>query len=182
MGVQTDAILFYGYSWTKQAHTPWEIDSSAEDDTEDADDAADDDEDGWETRYARTKGLPPPSTPFPERTVTPTRENGWSTTPKDYSAAEQAIIDQYVAYWDAKKQHVDAATCLVDTHCSSSYQMPFVAVRASVTESHRGCPSKITALSADPAWDEQLTEFCTAMGIKVDEMKPAWWLVSYWSE
>jgi hypothetical protein len=173
MGVSTDAILFYGYWWDEEAHTPYEIDD---------DDKGDVDEDSWETRYARVKGLPPPSTPFPERSVTPTRENGWDPTPKDYSAAEQAVVDQWSAYWKAKETIVDAAPCLVDTHCSVSYPMPFVAVRASVTKSHRGCPSKITALSMDPAWDEQLADFCASMGIKIDGMTPAWWLVSDWSE
>ena len=172
MGVSTDAILFYGYWWDEEAHTPWEI----------GDDGDDDDEDSWETRYARVKGVPPPSAPFPERSVTPTRENGWSSMPKDYSAAEQAIVDQYDTYWEAKEKLVDASTCLVDTHCSASCPMPYVAVRASVTRSHRGGPSKITALTADPAWDAQLVEFCEAMGIRVDGMTPAWWLVSDWGE
>lgn len=177
MGTSTDAILFYGYCWDDEdVRSPWKL-GSDDDDAED-----DEDEDGWETRYARTKGCPPPSTPFPERTVTPTRENGWDSTPKDYSAAEQAIIDQYSAYWDAKEKIADEAPCLVDAHCSASCPMPYVAVRASRTVSRRGHPSKITSLVVDPAWDEELTTFCAAMGIKIGKKKPAWWLVSDWSE
>lgn len=171
MGVSTDAILFYGYCWDDEDHSLWKTD-----------DANDDDDDGWEERLARAKGCLPPTTPFPERTVEPTRENGWSSTPKDYDAAEQAIIDQYSAYWRAKGKIVAASPCLVDTHCSASCPMPYVAVRKSVTVSRRGYPSKITSVDVDPAWDAALAEFCETLRIKIGNKKPAWWLVSDWSE
>jgi len=173
MGVSTDAILFYGYCWDDE-HSLWKAD--------DDDNSDDDDKNDWETRYARTKGLLPPSKPFPDRTVAPTRENNWDSTPKDYNSAERAIIDQYSAYWDAKSKLVEAAPCLVDSHCSASCSMPYVAMRKSVTSSHRGYPSKIPSLNVDPAWNEALVEFCKTMEIKVGNRKPAWWLVSYWSE
>ncbi len=180
MGVSTNAILFYGYCWDDEAHTPWEIDRN--DGDKGADENENTDENDWETRYARTKGCLPPSTPFPDRTVTPTRQNNWSSTPTDYSAAERAIIKQHEAYWDKKRKIVEAAPCLVDTHCSASCPMPYVAVSASVTSSHRGHPSKITALTADPAWNAILVEFCKGMNIKIGNKKPSWWLVSDWSE
>lgn len=182
MGVSTDAILFYGYCWDDEdVRNPWEIGREDADDDEDDEDDATEDED-WEERYARTKGCLPPTTPFPERRVTPTHENGWDSTPKDYDAAEQAIIDQYEAYWDAKRKIVEAATCLVDRHCMASCPMAYVAVSESVTTSHRGFPHEITSLAVDPTWDAALAEFCAALGIKVDNKKPAWWLVSDWSE
>ena len=180
MGVSTDAILFYGYCWDDEdVSSPWKIgDDVAEDENEDEDE----DKDDWESRYARAKGCLPPSTPFPDRTVKPTRENGWNSTPKDYSAAAQAIIDQQTAYWSAKQKIADASPCLVDRHCCASCPMAYVAVKTAVTTSYRGVPHEITSLAIDPAWNGQLTEFCTAMGIKIEGMKAGWWLVSDWSE
>jgi len=175
MGVSTDAILFYGYCWDEEdARNPWEV---GRDDATD-----DDDDDDWEARYARAKGCLPPSAPYPERTVTPTRQNGWDSTPNDYSKAEKAIIDQHRAYWDAKQKIADASPCLVDRHCSASCPMAYVAVKASVTTSNRGFPHEITSLAVDPAWSSQLAEFCEVLGIKTKGMKAAWWLVSDWSE
>lgn len=174
MGVSTDAILFYGYCWDKEAHTPYGDEDEDEDD--------DSGEDGWETRYARVKGLLPPSTPYPERSVQPTRENGWDSTPKDYSAVERSIISQYHVYWEAKEALVKREPCLIDTHCSASCPMPYVAVKASITASHRGCPQKIADLTVDPTWHAHLAEFCKLMEIKVGNKKPTWWLVSDWSE
>jgi len=170
MGVSTDAILFYGYCWdAEDTPNPWKI----EDDNED---------DDWETCYARAKGCLPPTTPYPERTVQPTRENGYNSTPKDYSNAEKKIIKEHTAYWEAKRKIVEASPCLVDRHCSASCPMGYVAVRVSVTCSNRGFPHEITSLAVDPAWKDQLVEFCATLSIKTKGMKAAWWLVSDWSE
>jgi hypothetical protein len=185
MGQSTNAILFYGYCWDKETSRPWEIGHNNEDNEDNADE--NDDENAneakadWKERYARTKGCLPPSTPFPAREVKPTRENGWSSTPKDYSAAEQAIIDQHKAYWDAKQKIVEASACCVDTHCSGECPMPYVAVKASRTISYRGDMHEIVTLIVDPIWDAALAEFCTAMGIKTEGKKAAWWLVSDWN-
>ena|SRR5207244_5709042 len=174
MGVSTDAILFYGYCWDNEdVRNPWE--SSSNDDK-------DDDDDGWETRYARAKGCLPPETPFPERTITPTQENGWDSTPKNYTKAEKAIIDQHKACWDAKAKIAAKSPCLVDRHCMASCPMAYVAVKKSVTTSHRGYPNEITSLVVDPAWSVQLAEFCETLGIKTKGKKAAWWLVSDWSD
>lgn len=181
MGESTDAILFYGYCWDDETDRPWEIGSennSPDDDDADEDDKTDKD---WKDRYARTKGCLPPSTAFPGRMVTPTRENGWSSTPKDYSAEEQSIIDQHTAYWAAKRELVDAAVCCIDTHCSGECPMPFVAMKASQTTSWRGHMMEITSLAVDPSWDAELAAFCATMGIKTDGKKVAWWLVSNWN-
>ncbi len=177
MGQSTDAILFYGYIWDEETRWPWDVGRAYDED----DDGEDDEDDDWEGRYARTKGCLPPALPFPDREVPPTRENGWSTTPTDYTAAEQAIIDQHSAYWEMKRELAKAAPCLVDNHCSDSSPMPYVAVRVSVTNSSRGNPHEITSLAVDPSWDKDLAEFCTAMEIDIRNKKPGWWLASYWS-
>ena len=188
MGVSTNAILFYGYCWDDEAHSPWEVDQTDDDNDEDDDEEDDDesdneeDENDWEARYARLKGCLPPSTPFPERTVTPTRQNNYSSTPTDYTAAEKAIIEQHKAYWEAKRKIIEDAPCVVDSHCMASCPMPYVAVKTSVVVSNRGYPSVITSIAVDPTWDAALAEFCKALEIKIGKKKPGWWLVSDWSE
>lgn len=172
MHTSTDAVLFYGYCWDEKTRTPWNI-GREEDGADDAD---------WKRRYARAKGCLPPSLPFPERTVPRTRENRWSSTPTDYSLAEQAIIDQHVAYWEEVERLAAASPCLVATHCSDAYPMPYVAVRASLTISRRSYPTAISSLADDPAWNAHLVEFCGAMTIEIDTKSPGWWLVSNWSE
>lgn len=174
MGQSTNAILFYGYCWTEETSRPWKIGIDDDTDTDDSDD-------DWESHYARSKGCLAPITPFPERMVKPTRENGWSSTPKDYSAAEQEIIDRHTAYWDAKRKIIKAAPCFVGTHCSGECPMPYVAVTTSETICHRGEMKEITALTVDPAWDAALAEFCAALSIKIEGKKAAWWLVSDWN-
>ncbi|HSX22842.1 MAG TPA: hypothetical protein VLE97_08735 [Gaiellaceae bacterium] len=173
MGVSTDAILFYGYWWDDETSRPWTIGTDDDDNEED---------DDWESRYARAKGCLPPKTPFPERTVKPTRDNGWSSTPKDYSEAEQTIIDEHRAYWKTKGDLVEAAPCVVETHCSASCPMPYVAIRASLTKSYRGSATEITSLAVDPSWNAALHEFCALMGIATEGKHAGWWLVSDWGE
>jgi hypothetical protein len=167
MGVSTNAILFYGYCWTKETSRPWEIGSDG--------DAADTD-DGWEERYARAKGCVPPRDKFPDRVAA----DGYST-PTDYSGAEQAIIDQHETYWGEQRKIVEAATCCIDTHCSGECPMPYVAVKVSRTIARRGYMKEITLLAVNPTWDEALAEFCASMGIKTAGLKAAWWLVSDWN-
>jgi hypothetical protein len=74
-----------------------------------------------------------------------------------------------------------ALACEVSTHCSRECPMPLVAVTASLTRSRRGYMTEIRDLAVDPAWDGMLAEFCRVMGIRVDRLRPAWWLVSDWS-
>jgi len=174
MGISTNAILFYGYCWDDEdVHNLWE--------TADSEEALENGDEDWETRYARAKGCLQPREPYPERTVTPTRENNYDSTPKDYSAAEQVIIDQHRAYWRDKGRITEAAPCLVATHCSTSCPMAYVAVSASRTISPRGSPCEITSLAVDPAWDGLLAEFCKTLGIPTEGLRAAWWLVSDWS-
>jgi len=115
-----------------------------------------DEDDNWEDRYARARGCLPPDA--------------------------EASAREHKKYETAKKKLVAASRCRVDTHCMTSCPMPYVAVEASVTISHRGYPSTVTSIDVDPTWDEALTEFCKTLGIKVGKKKPSWWLVSDWSE
>jgi hypothetical protein len=86
------------------------------------------------------------------------------------------------SFWEARRKIGDASPCLADRHCMASCPMAYVAVKKSVTTSHRGCPREITSLAIDPAWNAQIAEFCETLGIKTKGMKVGWWLVSDWSE
>jgi hypothetical protein len=174
MGQSTDAILFYGFCWTEETNAPWNI-------GKDYDDHDDKDDGDWEKRFARLKGLKDPDRPFPNREVPRTRENGYDSTPKDYSAAEQAIIDEHRASWAAKRELVATSTVEVETHCSGECPMPLVAVKASKTKAWRGNPMEITSLDVKPEWDAELRGFCDLMGIDVKDQAPKWWLVSDWT-
>lgn len=171
MGTSTNAVLFYGYAWEDEKSNPW--------DDEDMDDEERDNA-GWEERYAFRMGVKPPSRPYPEREVPRTRENGWDSTPKDYTPEEQGIIDEYCAFWKKQRELAAESPVEVGSHCSCECPMPYVCIRASEVTAHRGDAIEIKSLEAKPEWDAQLKDFCKLMGIKVGNKKPRWWLVSMW--
>lgn len=175
MGQSTNAILFYGYAWEEEESKPWNIGKEFEGE------GYDDSDEDWEERYARLRGLAPPSRPFPPREVPRTRENGFSSTPTDYTAEEQSIIDEYRAFWKAKGELVETEPCAVDSHCSGDCPMPYVAIKDSVTTAHRGSVEHITSLDVGPTWEADLRAFCERMGIDVGDQAPGWHLVSMWS-
>lgn len=160
MGVSTDAILFYGYCWDEE----WYGEEPAW--------AGD-----WETAYAAARGVIAPTATYPERVG-----SDGHLRPTDYSAEEQAIIDQYSAYWKAQREVVTASSALVGEHCSNECRMTFVAIRASVTKAHRGDPRQILSLDIDSAWrwQSQLEEFCDLLQIDVSGKKLGWWMASWW--
>jgi hypothetical protein len=92
MGQSTDAILFWGYCWEEETSKPWTI--GVDEDDGGSDEA---DDEGWEGRYALTKGVAPPPVPYDT----------------------EANKAQHAAYWAAKRDACADAGCLVDTHCSS---------------------------------------------------------------
>jgi len=166
MGVSTNAILFYGYSWDEEDNDrPWTIGVEL-DDLEDIvygddDDGDDDDGDGyydpehhWEARYAAALGCPPP--------------------------AADADAEARTAYRARRKTLVDASPCEVDVHCMNSCPMAYVAVKDSVTVARRGYPQTIEALTINPAWPGQLQRFCQTLGISTAGKLPSWQLVSFW--
>lgn len=168
MGQSTNAVLFYGYCWDEETSRPWNIGKECDEDA---------DEDDWETRYANLKGLKEPTDEFPNRRAA----DGYST-PKDYTPEEQAIIDKFSAYWDAKRKLVESSGCEVDSHCSGDCSMPYVCIKKSEITAYRGDMTIVTqdTLKVEPDWDQQLAAFCDLMGIDVKDMKPAWYMVSYW--
>lgn len=115
-----------------------------------------DNETDWEERYAIAKGLGP--------------------YPLDKSDKEKR------AYWDAQKKLVEISGCVVGSHCHHDASMPYVAIKASEVEAHRGYPEGVNDnhLTINAGWKTQLDTFCAVMGITTPQDKPRWWLVSYW--
>lgn len=168
MGQSTDAILFFGFCWDEETRRPWEI-------GKDRDDEGENDED-WEARYARLKGLAEPP-PIPNKGIDP-RTGRYI---EDYTPEEQAIVDRRKSYWDEKRKLIEPLNVFVDTHCSGECPMPFVAIKASKTRAWRGNPMEVTSLEIKPEWEHELRAFCDLMGIDVKDQKPKWWLVSDWN-
>ncbi len=172
MGQSTDAILFYGYVWHEETSRPWTIGTD--------DEERENDDEDWEDRLARVSGLNPPEEPFPQRTVPPTKENGYDSTPKDLTPEERAIRDKYDAYRTAKWELSKKEVCEVSTHCSGECPMPFVCIKATKIVCSRGDSQEVTSLTIGPDWNEQLRVFCELMGIEIGDMKPGWYMVSDW--
>lgn len=175
MGVSTDAIIFYGYVWDEETSTPWTIDSGDED--EESDDDSHDDED-WEARYASKYGLTKPEKPFPDKGYD--LKAGKPIT--NYTPEEQAIVDEWKAYFDAKRKIVEASPCEVDTHCSGECPMPYVCVKDSYVCNSRGDYTELKPeqFEVEEHWNDQLKKFCNLMGITMPAGGPKWYLVSYW--
>lgn len=74
---------------------------------------------------------------------------------------------------------LEAAGVLIDSHCSSEYPIPLVAIASTKVRAWRGHPKSITSLEVRPEWEGMLAEFCRVMGITPPEgQKPQWWLAS----
>lgn len=173
MGNSAEAILFYGYAFEYEGY-PWNVRPT--------DDEADEDQDeneNWEDRYARLKSLKRPAQPFPPREVPRTRENNYDSTPKDYTADEQAIIDDYSAFWRAKRELAAQEPCEVGAHGYVDESNPFVCIKASRVGATWGERVEIENLNVEPEWNAQLAAFCELMGIKPDG-PPKWWMVAYY--
>lgn len=159
MGVSTDAILFYGFTFTdgepSEDDYPW---------------AEDYYESGWEEYYTeRVTGIKRPDidwdsydTSHPDKWPDRERYDDW-----------QAIV----------KKAVDECPCDIDAHCSDDYPMLYVAIKSSVVRAWRGYPKEIEADMGvglrDVAWNKEIHKFCEIMGIEYEI--PKWWLVSDWS-
>ena len=150
MGVSTNAILFWGYTWKdEETRRPWTIGKDCSDDEED-----EEDEEDWEDRYAAAMGL--------ER----------------YD--EEATEKQRDQYWNAKQKLIEKSSCLVDTHCSCDFPMPYVAIAKSRILAHRGYPVKFEPekLVVGEKWLEEINAFCRLMAIPIPRSAPRWYLVS----
>lgn len=166
MTTSTNAILFFGLAWETESSRPPRKDAS-EDEEEDPDE-------DWEEQYALLKGLTRPSEPFP----TGTRKDFRSG--ETYTEAETLVLEKFRSYWAKKNALTEAEPCTIGTHCHSECPMPFVAIKASMRTAHRGDIVSVSSLTVGDDWYNYLMEFCHLMGIDTSDVKPGWFLVSYW--
>jgi hypothetical protein len=120
---------------------------------EDTEDLVPDDEDGdrgdWEATYAAKMGL------------------------------QQGEGEDFGAWYERKSAAVKASGVVVDSHCSSEYPIPLIAISESKKRAWRGSPVAVDSLAVDPSWPSKLAEFCRIMGITPPEgQEPRWWLAS----
>lgn len=83
-------------------------------------------------------------------------------------------------YWHARKAFLSnhfGVEIRVDTHCSSTCPMYFVAIASTHEFAHRGYPVAVPQPPVKPEWDAGLRKVCEAAGINWPGA--AWWLVSY---
>jgi hypothetical protein len=170
MGQSTNAILFFGFCWDEESKSPWNIGKDYDD--------HDDEDDSWEDRYARLKGLTEPTVKYPERRA----KDGYSS-PKDeeYTPDELAAKKAHQAFWAEKSALTEKLGVEIDTHCCSDAPMPYVCIKASKTVTYRGDMNEITSLEVKPEWEPELRAFCEFMGIDISKAKAAWWMVSDWN-
>lgn len=99
-----------------------------------------------------------------------------SPEPTDYDSAEYAAYRKAYAGWRKSSENI-----AIDTHCSDSYPMYYVAVDRHTRHAGRGDltsvdPRKMVSTYLDK---QMLLKFLAEAGIKY-EGEPGWLLCSYW--
>ncbi len=154
MGISSDAILFYGFSYDE------EIDLADLIEDEDFQD------DEWDDYYCKKHNLIEPE---------------W---PKDYeSRAIKALTPEESAerkVWREKKEEIlSQCGAGIRFHCHGDYPIPYIYAKDSRVAAGRGDVVDISVekLTIQKDWDSKIEKFCKVMGI---EKKPCGWkLVSY---
>lgn len=191
MGTNTDAILLYGFAWDEENEPPWLSwdDENYEELNElDFEDyllqrhnfqLSDDPWPDWYQLRQETFGVGEeervPSGRYQEKEAlfAKWRQENKERLDKRYKEKE--------AFLKSLHQGV-----VLDTHCSGSCPMYYIAIEEAGATANRGCPVEfepeefqIPEETRD-AWDERLRAFCENAGIEPPE-KFSWVLVSYWS-
>lgn len=117
-----------------------------------------------------------------EAELIPEDEDGyrdWEATYAAKSGLRQQDAEDSSAWYARKSAAVKAVGVEIDSHCSSEYPIPLVAIAESKKRAWRGQPIAVESLAVDPSWTSRLDEFCRTMGITPPEgQKPQWWLAS----
>lgn len=154
MGISSDAILFYGFSYEEEINLG---DIVQDEDFEDQE---------WDDYYCKKQGLIKPE---------------W---PKDYdSRAIKALTPEESKNrdeWRTRKQEIlSKAGVAIGFHCHGDYPIPYIYVENSQITAYRGDVKDVSVeqLIIQKDWSDKIDEFCKVMGI---EKKPCGWkLVSY---
>ena len=154
MGVSTNAILFYGYTWNDECDLLGEDCGDME----------------WQDVVAKKRGVPDPWSAFYEQRTIETSK---------WVAEHRAELDALCA---VKKSIKEEFGCDIWSHCSNDFSIPYVSINAARKVAYRGFPQEIfaTDLTVNPSWGAQLDRFMAELGIEKPHDKPGWFLVSYW--
>jgi len=157
MGVSTDAILCYGFQFKdeegreKEGAPEWLIDEATGEEMM------------LDDFLARLVGLPEPLEHFDEERY----------------ASDPAYKSAWSEHWKRKRALEDEHGVEIVLHCSDSYPMYILAVKASVQTASRGSLIELgQALSVGPEWRETIRSFCERAKIPFEE--PQLILCSYW--
>lgn len=90
-----------------------------------------------------------------------------------------------IVYDSEKGEYIDSKFVGVGKHCSGSYPMHYVYIKASRITACRGYPEVIHGgntkrSSGNPWWDMQIKTFCEEHNLPYEE--PRWLLCSYWDQ
>lgn len=154
MGVNTSAILFYGYTWNEEIKLF---------------------EGEWEEIICRKRGIVNPDDFYKEP------ENSTFKEKQEYADKWAEKHGKEIDNWHQAIENVrEEFPCEIGHHCSSDYSMPYICIKESEIIARRGYPKKITDLATNPNWKEKLEKFVKEIGIDVTDKEAAWWMVSYW--
>lgn len=156
MGVSTDAILCYGFSFEAGFEFPWDSEVYNGD---------------YEEWWEEVRKFDPPVQLF--------GDNGeWLPGMKSNIKARM-LYDKYVHHWNKENPFPVELV----THCSGSHPMFIIASRDSVYESYRGYPILITPTLFTVSKEQKnaVLQFCRTYNIKTAG-EPQWWLCSFWEE
>lgn len=160
MGVNTDAVLFYGYCWKEE-----DVDLFPDEEAE------------WPELILRKRGERNPWRDFPKEIEDLHPYAAQKAAGERWVKENETTID---AWRDKVKAVEEEFGVLLDTHCSGGCPMPYLSARA--CSASRGYPEEVTSLEVDPSWDGKLDRWLEEFGIEKPHDGPRWWLVSYWSE
>lgn len=199
MGQSTDAILFYGYTWTEEAE-PEELFG----------------EDEWWEKVARRRGIASPYDNYPtegemltfgrQYAPAPQAKNGgqarWQIEQHYKEFARKvwsfANDDAYTRWRSAEDEIRSEFGCDVGTHCSCDYPIPYIYVMESRVVAIRGYPKELDMhrllhVSLDPfkgrLWTDLLDRFLEELEVEFPDPNdeyankvqgPGWFLVSNW--
>lgn len=172
MGVDSDAILFYGYCWEDEGNPLEHHRQPPKEDREEGSIPA------WEDIIACKRGHKNPWDHYPDEDRSLPYEERRRQSDA-WIAAHNAEITAWTELTSAieKEFGVD-----IGYHGSSEYSVPYLYVVDTRRRACLGEPKEIDpeALVAGAYEDDLLRRFANELGITLPEGGPQWWLVSYW--
>lgn len=104
--------------------------------------------------------------------------------PVDWHSRSDDEKDAWSAYWDAKREALDAIGVEPQNYCSCDYPMYALVVKKSCTVANRGYPEDVDIAKCaeqQDLYEEALLDAMARLGIDMPEgERPRWLLMSEW--